>query len=77
MPRTTPDSREDDMTGTKRAAARRAALAMADAHKRPAAKVELIATVALALSTAFHDQQARKSVLRYPAHPSHALDHRS
>jgi hypothetical protein len=39
------------MTRTKRAAAQRAALVLAESRKRPAAIVELIATVALALST--------------------------
>lgn len=39
------------MTGTKRAAAQRTAVTMVESRKRPAAKVELIATVALALST--------------------------
>jgi len=39
------------MTRTRRAAAQRIALAMAETPKRPAVKVELIATVALALCT--------------------------
>jgi hypothetical protein len=45
------DSRESDMTRIERAAQQRCALQVAEARPQPVTSVELIATVALALST--------------------------